>query len=324
MKKVVRFSISWKNVIGISIFLMVIGCSKHIYEVAYPTLVDGKYDTEFPYKECADQLNDISQTIKQINYIAYYKSYQFNTESNVLISTVSDAIDKDIFDNEVYFNETVSGTGTVIYYENNNLALLTCAHIGNYPDTLLTYFESLGDEEPTVIQNISFKIRENFFVNGIPGATDFSPLLVDQQRDIAILGKRHVLDPYRQIKVFDYPAGQSEELDWGSFVYIFGYPMGHKMVTKGIVSNPEDALSGSFIIDALFNRGFSGGIILAIKDGVPNFELVGMVKSVSASYNYALVPDLTTDDEHYNTYFPYKGSSFIKRAESINYGITFT
>lgn len=96
VKKVVRFSISWKNVIGISIFLMVIGCSKHIYEVAYPTLVDGKYDTEFPYKECADQLNDISQTIKQINYIAYYKSYQFNTESNVLISTVSDAIDKDI------------------------------------------------------------------------------------------------------------------------------------------------------------------------------------------------------------------------------------
>jgi hypothetical protein len=308
----------------LSIFFLVTGCSKHIYEVAYPTLVDGKYDTEFPYKECADQLNDIAQTIKQINYIAYYRSYLFSIESNVQISTVNDAINNDIFEEMVYYNESVSGTGTVIYYENNNLALLTCAHIGNYPDTSITYFESLNEEEPTVIQNISIKIRENYFVNGIPGATDFSPILVDQQKDIAILGKRHVLDPFRQIKVFDYPAGRSEELDWGSFVYIFGYPMGHKMVTKGIVSNPEDALSGSFIIDALFNRGFSGGIILAIKDGVPNFELVGMVKSVSASYDYILKPDQTTDENPYNTYIPYKGSSFIKRDETINYGITFT
>jgi hypothetical protein len=324
VKRVNQISVLWKSMIGISIFFLLTGCSKYIYENVYPTLVDGKYDTEFPYKECADQLNDIAQTIKQINYIAYYRSYQFSTESNVQIGTVNDAIENDIFDNIVYFNESVSGTGTVIYYENNNLALLTCAHIGNYPDTLITYFESKYEEEPTIIQNISFRIRENYYVAGIPGATDFSPLLVDQQKDIAIIGKRHILDPFRQIKVFDYPSGRSKELDWGSFVYIFGYPMGHKMVTKGIVSNPKDALSGSFIIDALFNRGFSGGIILAIKDGVPNFELVGMVKSVSASYDYTLVPDQITDENPYNAYIPYKGNSFIRRAESINYGITFT
>ena len=66
--------------------------------------------------------------------------------------------------------------------------------------------------------------------------------------------------------------------------------MGHKMITRGIVSNTRDDKSDSFLIDALFNRGFSGGIILAIRDGVPNFELVGMAKSVSAKNEYLLTP----------------------------------
>ncbi len=97
-----------------------------------------------------------------------------------------------------------------------------------------------------------------------PGGGEFEVIAKDRKKDLAILGRQYVGDPYQLIKPLKIPMGNPKDLEWGSFVYIIGYPMGHKMVTKGIISNPRDDESNSFLIDALFHRGFSGGIILAI------------------------------------------------------------
>ncbi|MCK9203995.1 MAG: hypothetical protein M0P58_06080 [Bacteroidales bacterium] len=40
----------------------------------------------------------------------------------------------------------------------------------------------------------------------------------------------------------------------------------------------------------LLNKGFNGGTILAVRDGIPNFELVGLVKSISTKREYVLCP----------------------------------
>ena len=37
-------------------FIVLTGCSTYIMETVYPTLNDGKYDSEFPYKNCSEQL----------------------------------------------------------------------------------------------------------------------------------------------------------------------------------------------------------------------------------------------------------------------------
>ena len=141
---------------------------------------------------------------------------------------------------------------------------------------------------------------------------------------MALLTKRAFNDPFQRIRPFKYPLGESNDLELGSFVYIIGYPMGHKMITKGIVSNTRDDKSDSFLIDALFNRGFSGGIILAIRDGVPNFELVGMAKSVSAKNEYILIPATRNGKLEYARNFPYSGNVYVKKLDDINYGITYT
>jgi hypothetical protein len=94
------------------------------------------------------------------------------------------------------------------------------------------------------------------------------------------------------------------------------------MITRGIVSNPKSVDSGSFLVDALFNRGFSGGLVLAIKDGVPNFELVGMAKSVSAHSEYILRPEKTPDQHKYDPALPYLGEIHVELKREINYGIT--
>jgi S1-C subfamily serine protease len=145
---------------------------------------------------------------------------------------------------------------------------------------------------------------------------------MDRSLDVAALGKKFRLELPRSIAVFDYPLGRARELEWGSFVYVFGYPMGNKMVTKGTVSSPNKDKHGSFLMDAVFNRGFSGGVVVAIRDGVPNFELVGMVKLVSASSEYVLAPSEESGAVGYDPREPYTGTIHAVNKLTINYGIT--
>ncbi len=304
--------------------IILTGCTKKIYDVVYPTLNDGRYDSEFPYKNASDQLEEISKSVKMLNYTAYYKAYLFSENQKILRSDINNKEIKDRAIDEVYINETVSGTATIIFYDGVKVGLLTCAHIGNFPDTVLTYFEPPMGQKKQLIQQMDIKLREHYFVNEIPGDGDFEVVISDKKRDLALLIKRANNDPFQRIRPFKYPLGESNDLELGSFVYIIGYPMGHKMITKGIVSNTRDDKSDSFLIDALFNRGFSGGIILAIRDGVPNFELVGMAKSVSAKNEYILIPATRNGKLEYARNFPYSGNVYVKKLDDINYGITYT
>lgn len=297
-------------------------CTRIIHKAVYPTLEDGRYDSEFPYNNASDQLEDISKSVKMLNYISYYKAYLLKESQNITNSNISEKNLEDISADNIYFNNSVSGTATIIFHDGTKVALLTCAHIGNQPDTVFTYFDE--NAKVKMIKQVSIKVREHYYVNEIPGEDEFETIAIDNRRDLAILMKNVSRDPFQDVRQFRYPFGDSKKLELGNFVYIIGYPMGHKMITRGIVSNTRDVKSSSFLIDALFNRGFSGGVILAIKDGVPNFELVGLAKSVSASNDLLLVPLINKGAFEYNPNIPYEGDLNVKRYEGINYGITYT
>ena len=171
-----------------------------------------------------------------------------------------------------------------------------------------------------VIKSISIKEKQENWVRDLGSCGSFTLLASDPETDIAILGKSCEV-PDTPPLVFPYPYGKAEELEWGSFVYIFGYPMGNPVVTKAIVSKSVKGDSGDFTVDALLNKGYSGGIILAIRDGVPNFELVGMVKSVSSEEEYYLRP--SSDDKKYYEIFPYRDDIYVGSLEQVHYGINF-
>ncbi|MCK5147629.1 trypsin-like peptidase domain-containing protein [bacterium] len=297
------------------------GCTKRIYDVVYPTLSDGKYDTEFPYKDCSAQLEDIARTIKRINHIAYYNNYAFAYETGLTLDNMTHTrLKKENFQ-KTTSHQTASGTATVIYADNKRLALLTCAHIIHAQDTIISYYPQLSHDGDKIIRNIAILKRQNNYVIDIVDGGEIEILAIDHRKDIAIIGKRKH-NTERMIPTFQYPTGRAHKLEWGSFVYVMGFPMGNKMITRGIVSNPKHDPSGSFLVDALFNRGFSGGLVLAIKDGVPNFELVGMAKSVSAHTEYVLRPEKEPGQYSYDPSLPYKGDVFVQLKRDINYGIT--
>jgi hypothetical protein len=299
-------------------------CRTYTYKTVYPTLSDGKYDTEFPYKTCSKQIGEIARSIKKLHCIAEYKTYIFPPEMMV----TKGMIDKKLLrDNRVikkFDSESVIGTATVIYYDEQKIGLLASAHVLNYPDTVWGIYEGLNFGKEEVVQTYSVKSRQLNYVRDLPISKNLDILAMDEDLDIAILGQDVDSERKKPVFVFDYPIGNSDELEWGSFVYIMGYPAGYQMITRGIVSTPGGKHKKNFLIDALFNKGISGGIVLAIRDGVPNFEMVGMAKSVAARYENVLVPEEESHIKKYNPNTPYEGNLFVKMQKEINYGITYS
>jgi hypothetical protein len=297
-------------------------CSTTSFREVYPLLSDGKYDSEFPYRGCSEQLERIAESVRMISCIAYYKSYIFPLEAKLRIADIQNPFFREKAVREVFLNRSSSGSATVVSYGYNRIALLTCAHVVNFNDTIITYYYNPDGRPTGFIQNVAVKERQTNYVGAVPGARDLEILTLDKEKDLAIVGQRldtHIMPP--NIIAFNYPIGKAKELEWGAFVYLFGYPAGYRVVTKGIVSNPNRDKNGSFLTDAVFSRGFSGGIMLAIRDGVPNFELVGMATLVPAHQEFFLTPVKEGEFIDFDQGAPYKGDVYIDSRTDIIYGV---
>ncbi len=299
-------------------------CQTYTLKTVYPTLNDGRYDTEFPYKTCSKQIGEIVRSIKKLHCIAEYRTYIFPPEMMVTRGMVDKKLIKDDRVVKKFDSESVIGTATVVYYDQQKIGLLASAHVLNYPDTIFGVYEGLYSGKEEVVQTFSVKTKQLNYVRDLPIQKNLNILAIDDDLDIALLGQEVDKERNKPVYVFDYPIGNSDELEWGSFVYIIGYPSGYQMITRGIVSTPGGSHKKNFLIDALFNKGISGGIVLAIRDGVPNFEMVGMAKSVGARYENVLVPEEESHIRKYNPNSPYEGNIFVKMQKEINYGVTYS
>ncbi|HEX2868882.1 MAG TPA: serine protease [Ignavibacteriales bacterium] len=282
----------------------------------------GRYDSEFPNRNCSIELEKISESIKLINSVAYYRTVYFSPESHIEKSALTGEVIKKYGTRLEYMDNTASGTATVIFYNFKRVAVMTCAHVVNFEDTLYSYFRLPGGGTGKYLQSVSVKERQTNYIADFPEDGELDIISLDNSLDVAILGMEFRHEPRERISVFSYPLGQAKELEWGSFVYIFGYPMGYKTLTKALVSSPNRDKSGSFIIDAVFNRGFSGGIILALKGGSPNFELVGMIKALFADYEYVIRPEKDYTIEQYDPMVPYTKELYVERRMNIKYGLS--
>ncbi|MGA3287523.1 MAG: serine protease [Bacteroidota bacterium] len=301
--------------------LLSLSCSSTSYREIYPILADGKYDSEFPYRGCSAQLEKISESVRMISCIAYYKSYIFSPEAKIRLSNLQYPLLKEKAIKEVFLNRTSSGSATTIYSENKRIALLTCAHVVDFSDTIITYYRGENRKETEFIQSLAVKDRQSNYVASIQGARDLEVLAIDKGSDLAVVGQRMYEQSAQNVTVFNYPFGKAKELEWGTFVYLFGYPAGYQMITKGIVSSPNRDKHGSFLTDAVSNRGFSGGIVLAIRDGVPNFELVGMATLVPARQQYFMTPFKEGEIFDFELDAPFKGDVYVESRSDIIYGI---
>ncbi|MGQ9799771.1 MAG: S1 family peptidase [Ignavibacterium sp.] len=298
-----------------------LSCSSVSYDSIYPTLKDGRYDSEFPSRSTSAELQKISETIQRIIASAFYRVYIFDESNNYTIEDLAKEKIQKLAAREILIDNSSSGTALVIYSENGNVALLTCSHTINFPDTLIVYKSDERGNATNYIESVSLKERHVIYVAGFPEGSTVDVLIDDPKSDLAILGRKYGTQSGIRFPYFNFKLGNAKDLEWGTFVYLMGYPINNKMITKGIVSSPNKDEIGSFLVDAVINPGFSGGIVLAIRDGVPNFELVGIVHSVPEEKEDMLYPDITDKAAKYNPVIPYKGDIYVKKHSSLRYGI---
>ena len=305
----------------ISVLALFQSCSSYIYKDVYPTLNDGRYDSEFPYRGCSEQLEEIISSVRRINVMTHYRTYLFSPEDSVIADDVPAILAKLRHRESTYEHHTFGGTGTIILSDEWRLALITCAHVVDFPDTIINRYVS-PDHLPTrYAQSISVKTGESIFLSEVSPSASFEILAMDRSMDLAVIGQKRYSPEIPRFKAFSYPLGKAKELVWGSFVYVFGYPSGFRMISKGIVSPSNKLPVGSFNVDVVISAGSSGSIALAIRDGVPHFELVGILKSVPAHVSNLLVPSNQDEDFPFDAARPYHGDVFIERKIEAQPGI---
>lgn len=279
-----------------------------------------RYRTSFAPGNISSELENIFRSVKQIKNYSSYRTYIFDESKGI---TLKDLNSGGLFERTragIVTNEATSGTALVIFSDGKRIALLTCAHAVIAPDTIIEWAEYSDLGNNRYIHSISFKTKQQLFVNDMPVGSKFEVLQSDSKNDIAFIGATYV-DLVNDAPVFEYPCGYARELNWGSILYLLGYPKGQQMATHGIASKVPGK-AGSFLTDAPFNEGLSGGIALAITETGNKFELLGIARSVAASYAYVLKPEKENHEFTYNPAIPYTGSIYAEQKKDINYGIT--
>jgi hypothetical protein len=223
---------------------------------------------------------------------------------------------------KTFFTDNAAGTAAIVSNKNGNMLFLTCAHILDFPDTVISYYTDTEGKPLEIVESISIKINQDNYVSDMPDNGHVEIVAVDKRLDVVLVGGKYAEEKSLKQSVFPFKIGNADELTWANYVYIFGYPLNRKMVTKGLVSLYESNPGDYFLIDAVFNRGMSGGVVLAVRDGAPNYEFVGMVKSSPASSKIVLKPYDFDESFSIIPKGPFEGMIKVEREMEMKYGIS--
>jgi len=306
---------------GLICGLILTGCGAIQQSTRDGPPADGKYDSFYPGQNAGPQLEKAFESIQKIAVIVYYQQYQFYKKDKVTRAQIRSGIFRDRIRETRPFHTSVVGTASILFHEDQRVALLTSAHVVDKPDTLMSYFAEKGKVRSQYIQTVSLRTRHNYLLAGYSALDDLEVLAIDQTRDLALVGMKLPGRVEYALKPLSYPFGEARRLEWGSFVYLLGYPWGKRMVTAGLAS-PTASSQITYTIDAPFNQGMSGGIVLAIRDGWPNLEVVGLTNSASGKFEARLAPPDTLSREHYSPDVPYGGESYVRYSKQFASGVT--
>jgi len=166
---------------------------------------------------------------------------------------------------------------------------LTTAHLVTAPDTIRYFMRDARGTETSVLERLSVKISASLQVMNRDGESIKARILrLSASKDLALL-KLDVHNLMRSPLPFGLPLGKASDLKWGNFVYIVGHPKNKVRLTAGTVS--LDGQADRFFVDAAVRAGYSGGPVVAVRDGLPHFELMGLCRGATTETFRLLIPD---------------------------------
>ncbi|MEX0895156.1 MAG: serine protease [Balneolaceae bacterium] len=306
--------------------LFLLTCTRTVYEYERPEKRDGRtgyYDSRSPIRNISNEIEEIFGAVKRIQITGYFYTYLLDSNELFTQDDLRNGDLKELAVDVTYSNQSKSGTSIVLSNSRTQSALLTAGHVVSYPDTIWHFVKSPDLEPETYVEAITVLDRQTNLVIGSSSVNEFDIIIRDTDRDVAILRTRTHNGQAPSLRTLQIRPGNANRLNWANTVYLMGYPKGMKMVTTGLVSLPRSSLNSNFMMDAVFNPGFSGGLILAIREDTGDFEWMGIATSSLAEFETFLTPE---DDfnEDFDPEIPYRNDLYIRREARINYGMTQT
>lgn len=311
----------WEITLCLAVVLLIAGCGISIQnELPYSQSAD-RYVGLHPDPGAVESLETALNSVYKLVVIIYYRQFLFNIEDQIRPAEVADSTFHRYVRDTRSFNSSVIGTATVIDRTENRVALLTCAHVVDKPDTLFTHFTGENNRKTPYLRSFSLRQRHHFFLAEVSALGNLEILAMDRDADLAVLGGTLPEDSEEDLSPLPYSFGSVHRLSWGSLVYVLGYPWGKRMVTSGIASLSSPG-NHTFTIDAPFNQGMSGGLVLAHRDDPQQPEILGITNTTSGEYEARLAPPDTLEPGDYSTNVPYDGELYIRYSKKISYGVT--
>ncbi len=308
--------------------LLIAGCHPQIKSPARvsPHFADGQYDSEFPSSPTSPYLDKIIKSVKMVSILTFYKAYEFNLKDSVTIDRIKNGSYKSKVIQETIYEQPSAGTATAILQSGKEILFLTCAHVVMRKDTSIMYYASGYDpQKPSeYIYSFAKKMRQISSIISIPRASQPKVIAYDKEKDLALISVTLTERPHLPFPVFKYPIGKASQLHWGTFVYLIGYPNGKLLISSSVVSAPNRDDQHNFLINATVERGISGGIVLALRDGAPNFELVGLANALNAQIQYYLKPEFKARETYIDMEHPYSGKIYLGQRLSGGSNIVFS
>ncbi|TVR32049.1 MAG: serine protease [Balneolaceae bacterium] len=269
-----------------------------------------------------EQVKEGFESIKRLHNSVIYRTYQLDPARNLTESDIPGVNLEQIAVRAFNEDHSTAGTGIIISNRMGRTAMLTASHTVSFPDTIWHYDRSTSQSAESRLEAVSVKTSGTHFLFGEGRLITFKVALNDERRDLAILTMDWGGEGNPGLKPLDIPPGNHEKLDWTDMVYALGYPRGVQMVTKGMVSQFSVSPRRSFVVDASFNRGFSGGPIFSVRNDGSGLEWVGTLSAAYAENEYFLSPG-AIDERDFHPDREYAGPAFVRREARINYGITY-
>ncbi len=279
------------------------------------------YQTGPAAGDVSGDIEQILRAVKRLHITGLYVSYRFALADSITDDELSDPATWGRATSRYTFSHTKAGTAVVIAAGQAAATLITNDHITRLPDTLVVHHgdAARAGSPARYVESVTVLTGRSEYVLEMPGSPAFRVIARDTVADLALL--RVPVPADARIDVLRAPPGNAARLTWASFVYVLGFPGGQRMVTRAIISQPSEG-SNSFLLDGLFNRGMSGGLILAVRSDTGALEWVGLARAASAETEYLLFPE-NRDLQEEGMLLPYSGNLYLERAARIQYGITF-
>lgn len=292
------------------VFSLTFSCFRPTYKVSHPL---------YEFEEAKlNTLDELERSILKLTCSAFYENFYYAPPSQLSGDLISQ---ESLLTEKKFTTNSVAGTGLIITQSTHKILILTCYHVFDFEDTLKTYYFDKNKKITKYLQSLSKKFGQTIYVTHKNGTISQGKIIThDDDNDIALIETVPIENVLSEIP-FQGTFTKHLKVKLGQEVYLLGFPKGHFMVTKGLASPSK--YKDKFLVDASFNRGFSGGITIIFDNQTGDYQYVGMANSTAYDSQNALGPSdaILNLDVYKST--PYEQDIYIKELKMINYGVTF-